>query len=160
MSSVSVTIDGLDAIEAMLSPENFESSCRRALELSAQAWRDDTKRLPAVSARKDGYDAKGIPVDTGSMAQRIQVESVSENQAVIAAKTNYSKAVHDGVAPYDLNRSVFIPGVGWRFIKKHPGFKARPFFDYALEAGTFVRIEKIWQDQFENSFLKARRVQR
>ena len=156
--SVTVSITGLDAIEKALAPEEFDRSVRRALELSAQAWRDDTKKLPPVSAKRDGWAAKGLPVDTGSMAQRIQVETVDDQGASVRAKTNYSKAVHDGSPPHDINSSVFIPGVGWRYIKKHPGNPARPFFDYALESGTLKRIEKIFQEQFESPFLKATRV--
>lgn len=160
MSGIQIEIVGLDQIQQALAPEVFNKSVHRALDLSAQTWRDDTKRLPAVSSRKNGWDAIGIPVDTGSMAQRVQVETVEETGATVKAKTNYSKAVHDGVSPHQRSKRTFVPGVGWKTTTfHHSGMPARPFFDYALQQGTLAKIEKIFQDQFEAPFLKAVRVQ-
>lgn len=94
--SVSIRIEGLDKIAAMVSPARFERAAQRGLERSSQVWRDETKKMPPVSAKTTGYDAIGIPVDTGRLRQSIQARQVSAVAAEVYAPVQYADAVHDG----------------------------------------------------------------
>jgi hypothetical protein len=139
----SITITGLDKVEKMLSPARFEQACSRSLDRASQIWRDETKQLPPVSASRTGYGAKGIPVAPlygGTLRQLIQARRVSNTVAEVYSGAKYSSYVYNGVKPFQMNRAVNIPGVGWRYIKTHPGMPARPFFEWSLELGAREKI--------------------
>jgi hypothetical protein len=126
-----ITITGIGNLTALLSDQNLTKALSRSIALSAQTLRDDTKKLPPVSARGTGYGAKGIPVDTGRMRQSIIARQISQFAAGVAAPVHYAKYVHDGTGK--------VP--------------ARPFFQYALEDfGTLKKIEIIFNEQISKAF--------
>ncbi len=124
-----VSVVGLDNALQSLDGSRFGAAVQRAVERSGQALRDDTKRLPPVSAKRTGYDARGIPVDSGRMRQSIQSRQITAIAAEIFAPVNYSGYVHDGTSR--------VP--------------ARPFFDWALEAGTAERIAQIFDKELSQA---------
>src|SRR5436190_1366340 len=115
---MTIQITGLEDLAKKLSPERMTQVLSRAVDRASQILRDDTKRMPPVSARTTGYGAIGIPVDTGLMRQQIQARKLQLLAADVIANTNYSRFVQDGTA------------------KMPP----RPFFQYALETGSTERI--------------------
>ena len=52
----------------------------------------------------------------------------------VGTNVEYGPYVEHGLGPYTLNKPVKIPGVGWRFIKEHPGIDAQPFLRPALDS--------------------------
>lgn len=46
--------------------------------------------------------------------------------------------LENGTRPHDINRSVLIPGVGWRYIKRHPGTFARSFMSEARNVASMT----------------------
>jgi len=97
--SLTVEITGLERIAAMTDPALFVQALDLAIERSAEAIRDDTKRLPPVSAKTTGYETHGIPVDTGRMRQSIQKRKLALLAAGVFADTNYSGFVQEGTGP-------------------------------------------------------------
>lgn len=93
---IEVVISGLEQIQAMVDVSAFERALDRGIERAAEAIRDDTKRLPPVSAARTGYGTKGIPVDTGHMRQMVQKRKVALMAAEIYVGTNYAGYVHQG----------------------------------------------------------------
>lgn len=128
---IEVQIAGLDKVEAMLDPGAFETALGRGIERAAEAVRDDSKRMPPVSAARTGFDAHGIPVDTGRMRQSIQKRKLALLAAEVYADTNYSKFVHDGTSR----------------------MQARPFFEWELvDFGGKERIAAIISESLSRLF--------
>lgn len=96
--SLTIRIEGLDRIAQMVSPHRLDRAVERGLERASQAWRDETKKMPPVSGPRDGYDAVGIPVDTGRLRQSIQARKVSAVAAEVYAPVQYGSYVHDGTS--------------------------------------------------------------
>lgn len=117
--SVSVIIDGLDKMIAVCDPQRFVAEVDRAVFISATHIRDITKQIPPVSAKRTGYAALGIPVDTGLMRQRLISRKNGVMDASVTAETDYSKMVHDGTSR----------------------MPARPFFTWTLQ--NFGGLESI-----------------
>jgi hypothetical protein len=95
---ITVQIEGLDKFLDICDPERFISEVGRAVQVSASTLRDDTKKLPPVSAKRTGYAALGIPVDTGRMRQSIRAQKDGPLEASVIADVNYSGYVHEGTA--------------------------------------------------------------
>lgn len=96
MAEVSIEFKGFDKIEAMLDPVRFVQEMDRTVDLMGQELRDYAKTLPPVSAKRTGYEPRGIPVDTGRLRQSIEKRKTQLLAVDVAAATAYSKFVHDG----------------------------------------------------------------
>lgn len=89
--------------------------------------------------RKHAYQFEAVakenaPLDTGALRNSIHVSDVSELTATIQDGVEYGVYQEFGVAhPYTIDAPVYIRGVGWRYIKIHPGLKPQPFFTPAAE---------------------------
>src|SRR4051812_13297665 len=115
----------------MFDPGIFIRAVDLAVERSAEAIRDDTKRLPAVSAKTTGYEAHGIPVDTGRMRQAIQKKKLGLLTVGVYADTNYSGAVSQGTSR----------------------MPPRPFFEWELnEFGGKEKIKRIVSSTLQQLF--------
>lgn len=119
---VTVKNAGLIEKQLLLFPEKAEKVFSQAVQRSAEALRDDVKKLPPVSAKTTGYGAKGIPVDTGFLRQSIRKKNINKLAAGVSPKARYGAPVHDGT--------------------KH--MQARPFFEWALELGSQEKIDNIF----------------
>jgi hypothetical protein len=99
--NVSISLTGLDQFTQKL--RSFPTDGMRKI--------DDTKLMPPVSAKTTGYDAIGMPVDTGLTRQMIVMADMGYLAAQVYAGTGYSGFIDQGTS-------------------KMP---ARPFFQWALE---------------------------
>lgn len=131
--TVVVTANGLQQIQGILSNAKLVRTLGKALSEASASARDMTKKLPAVSAKSTGYDARGIPVDTGRMRQSIQKKRMSLLAAGVFANANYSGFVHDGTSRV----------------------KDRPFFKWMLELGGRDKIQFILERHLSN-FLRGK----
>ena len=122
--SLTIAVSGLDEVMRRFEPAKVQQTLHTALQRSTEALRDDTKKLPPVSKATTGFDAVGIPVNTGFLRQSIQTLDISLLAAGVVAYANYSGYVHDGTGR----------------------MPARPFFQWALEAGAQDHIQKIFED--------------
>jgi len=131
--SFQVTIDGFDRIQGIVDPVRFDNAIDKALVRSGQILRDETKKMPPVSASRTGYGAKGIPVAPkygGTLRDEIYSKRMSRLAVGIIAPVGYSLYVHQGTS-------------------KMPG---RPFFRWALEVfGVSKLIENEFTRQISNS---------
>ncbi len=127
--SVTLELTGFDKIASMLDPGRYDRAIARVVDRGAQIWRDETKKMPAVSAKTTGYGAKGIPVDSGRLRQSIQARRVSAVAAEVYAPVQYASYVHDGTG--------VVP--------------ERPFFDFALELGATEKIGTMANDEFQTA---------
>jgi hypothetical protein len=96
--SLTVTITGLEAIRAMVDSNAFVQKLDTAIDRAAEFIRDDTKRLPAVSAKTTGYGEEGIPVDSGRMRQAIVKRKLNLLTVGVFADVNYSGFVSEGTS--------------------------------------------------------------
>jgi len=109
--------------------------------------------LITVAVKIEG-DAKLLaPVDTGRLAGSITyatkkkasgVESPATHSdgvstprnkwmAYVGTNVEYAADVEYGTRPHSINGPVKIRGVGWRYIKKHPGTKKQSFLRAAID---------------------------
>lgn len=123
---MTVEIVGLDKMLAAADPTRFDRAVERILERGVQAWRDNSKKLPPVSAKTTGYGEKGIPVDSGRLRQSIQSRRISSIAAEVYTPVKYASHVHDGTSR--------VP--------------ERPFFVWSFEFGTQVDLERIVTEEF------------
>lgn len=122
MSGIEITIEGIDEWLTMVDPQRFTREMDWAVQRSAEFLRDNTKKLPPVSAARTGYQTPGIPVDTGRLRQAIQKRKLALMAAEIYTGTHYAGYVHDGTSR----------------------MPARPFFKWSLEEfGGEEAVEKI-----------------
>lgn len=129
---LTVEIKGLEKFQAMLEPKRFDRACDRILDRGAQTWADETKKMPAVSAKTTGYDAKGMPVDSGLTRQSIHAFRAALLASGVKASTNYASHIRDGTS-------------------KMP---ARDFFLFALEDfGAMKKIDDIVNEEFSRAFV-------
>ena len=96
MAEVEISWDGLDKFMEIVDPVRFVNEIDRAMDRASSLLRDETKRMPAVSAKTTGYAALGIPVDTGRMRQSIQKRKIGTFEYEVYADTNYSAFIHEG----------------------------------------------------------------
>jgi HK97 gp10 family phage protein len=117
---------GKDVLKNLMKyPEVAKRHYARAVDVGAQILRDDTKKMPAVSASRTGYDAKGIPVDTSRMRTSINKRKIALLAAGVRTNTKYGVFVHEGT-------------------KK---MKARPFFEWALkDFGVQKKIDDLFAE--------------
>jgi hypothetical protein len=124
-----IEISGLDSVTRMLQGASQQNTYDRILDRCAQAWADETKKMPAVSAKTTGYGTKGIPVDTGRLRQSIHSRRISSIAAGVVAPVQYASFIHEGTG--------VMPD--------------RPFFDWALELGGLRRMEGIVNEELSRS---------
>lgn len=108
---IQIEFIGFDKLLKLTDAVRTTNLLDKAVDKMAQTLRDETKKLPPVSAKRTGYAAKGIPVDTGRLRQSIQKQKVALMAADVFAATNYARQVHQGTGS--------VP--------------ARPFFVWAYE---------------------------
>ena len=128
---LTVEITGLDAWQKALEPQAFNRACDRILDRGSQTWADETKKMPPVSAKTTGYDAKGMPVDSGRTRQSIHNRRISNIAAGVVAPVSYGEKIRFGTAT--------MPG--------------RDFFLFALEDfGAKQKIDGIVQEELSRDF--------
>lgn len=130
--SIKLTISGLNDVKHMIDPSRFSDEMDSAVDQAAAMLRDETKRMPAVSASRTGYAAKGIPVAPkygGTLRQSIRKRKLGVLMAEVSGGASYSGYVHEGTS-------------------KMP---ARPFFKWLLE--DFQGAKKV-EAVFERAFRK------
>jgi HK97 gp10 family phage protein len=98
MSGISITIDGLDEWKDLVDPARFTKEMDSAVQRAAEMLRDETKRMPPVSAATTGYETPGIPVDHGRLRQSIAKRRLGLMAAEVFTSTNYAGFVHDGTS--------------------------------------------------------------
>jgi len=103
-------------------PEKSTAVYTKAVNEASAKFRDMTKSLPPVSASRTGWDAKGIPVDTGDLRGRINYRKVAGIAAGLFSAAAHGVPVHEGT----------------------PTMKARPYFQWALELGAQKAIDAIF----------------
>lgn len=99
--SVSVTIEGLDKFLTVLDPARFTKEMDKAVDRASQVLRDDTKKMPPVSAARTGYEQKGIPVAPkygGTLRQSIQKRKLGLMAAEVYVGAHYGDFVHGGTS--------------------------------------------------------------
>lgn len=95
--------------------------------------------VAAMMIKKHAYEFEAVakanaPLRFGALRNSIHVEGLSELSASIQDGVEYGVYQEFGVNhPYTIDSPVFMPGIGWRYIKTHPGFPAQPFFTPAAE---------------------------
>jgi hypothetical protein len=124
--SITLQFEALDKLLSMVDPTKFERTIDTILQNGGAIWRDETKKLPPVSGPRDGYGARGVPVDSGLTRQMIGSRKVSAVALEIFGGTQYSGYVHEGTSR--------VP--------------PRPFFLYALEDGAMEKIGMMARDEF------------
>ena len=126
MTSVQIEISGVEKIVRDLEryPQKAAQVYGNAVQQAGSVYRDYTKALPAVSASRTGYGAKGMPVDTGRLRGSIQKKKLQALAVGIGPTVKYGKFVHGGVD----SRSV----------------PARPFMEWSLELGAQKMIDAIF----------------
>lgn len=95
---ITIEIAGLDALCRKVDPRRLEAALDEGIQRSAQVLRDESKRLPPVSAARTGYGAKGIPVDTGRLRQSIQARRTRLMGADVFTNAGYGGFVHRGTS--------------------------------------------------------------
>lgn len=95
---ITLEITGLGKIAGKIAPERLDRAMDLAVDRAAQVLRDETKRLPAVSAARTGYGAKGVPVDTGRMRQSLRVRKLRMLAADVYTGVKYGGYVHSGTS--------------------------------------------------------------
>jgi hypothetical protein len=124
--SLTVEIVGLDKMLSTVDPSRFDHAVQRILDRGIQSWRDNTKKMPAVSAKTTGYGEHGIPVDSGRLRQSIQSRRLSAVAAGVYSPVRYASSVHEGTSR----------------------MPPRPFFQWSFEMGTQQDIERIVTEEF------------
>lgn len=93
---ITIEITGLDSFLAQIAPARLTQAIDKSVDRAAEVLRDHTKQMSPVSAKRNGYNEHGIPVDTGRMRQSIQKRKTQLLAAEVGAYVNYSSYVHDG----------------------------------------------------------------
>ncbi len=96
--NVAVEIEGIEAWLKVTDGDRFLVEMDRTLRQGSAMLRDAAKRMPPVSAKRTGYAALGIPVDTGLTRQKIVSKKNGPLDYSDVAETNYSGYVHDGTS--------------------------------------------------------------
>jgi len=77
----------------------------------------------------------------------------SPNEVWIGTNVEYAEAVEYGTRPYEINAPVKIKGVGWRYIKRHPGISGQSYLRHALDIER-KRSIKLLRDAIEADYGK------
>lgn len=90
--------------------------------------------INAASGGGDKGQSNTYKDNTGkSYDSDLRSVSVSDFDLAIGSNVEYATAIEFGAAAHDINSPVNIRGVGWRYIKKHPGFKGDSFLYWGLK---------------------------
>ena len=132
------------------------------------------KALVEIGGLIEGDAALEAPRKTGRLAGSItyatkQTQSAVEapatrkdqigkpskrNEVWIGTNVEYAEAMEYGADPFELNRAVNIKGVGWRFIKHHPGMPDQRYLRPALDRNRKNAI-KILRDALRQEYGKG-----
>ena len=88
--------------------------------------------LPRAALDVEAEAVRRVPVDRGGLKGSIS-SRVDGDQAIIGTNLEYAEAVEYGSRPHTINSPVKIKGVGWRYIKTHPGTTAQPYLRPAID---------------------------
>lgn len=105
--------------------QRAEREYGEAVQIAGQRYRDFVKQMQAVSAPRDGYSARGIPVASGNLRRSIRSRKISNLAAGVGIgkpAEKYGHVIHDGSRRYSKVR-------------------ARPFFQWALDMGALKLID-------------------
>jgi len=117
--SIEISISGVEEALKKLDPERYRIYMARYLEASADL-------VASVSASL-------APRRTGRLSSSIRTSRRGELLYEVYYGAPYTVYVEKGVRPFNLQRPIMIEGVGWRFIKTHPGIKPAGFIKKAIE---------------------------
>jgi HK97 gp10 family phage protein len=73
-----------------------------------------------------------VPVDIGNLKGSINHRREGY-QAIVGSNAEYAEDVEYGTGPHYIGAPVNIRGVGWRYIKNHPGTKEQPYMRPAID---------------------------
>lgn len=118
--SIEISISGVREALEKLNPDKYKLLIARYLETSAEM-------VAAVSTTL-------APKRTGRLSSSIKTSRRGELVYEVVSMAPYSLYVEKGVRPFILQRPVMIEGLGWRFIKIHPGIKPAGFLSKAVES--------------------------
>lgn len=94
----------------------------------------------------ESYAKQAAPLDTGALRNSIHTDGAGLEMTVQDG-VEYGIYQELGVDhPYFINSPVYISGVGWRYIVRHPGFPAQPFMVPA--------VERVAETYFETFFME------
>lgn len=117
--SIEISVSGVEELLEKLCPEKSRSLMAKYLEASAEL-------VASVSAAL-------APRRTGRLSSSFKASRRGELLYEVVSSAPYTLYVEKGVKPFTLQRSIMIRGVGWRFIKTHPGIKPSGFLSRAIE---------------------------
>ena len=122
----------------------------------------ELKKIVRRNPWRVGKRGGGVPVDTGHLRDYGHYTRIEPMRAVYGVDNkivNYARYIHEGTSPHTIRaktKSVLAnKKTGQIFGKevKHPGMKARPWLDYALEKSK-PKI-RILQDQLAENIIKS-----
>lgn len=92
-------------------------------------------------------DAKSrAPYKTGTLKRNIDYEITDypdrSFSGAVGTDLEYAPGIEYGRDPFWLDKPVKIEGVGWRWVKQHPGNKPQPF----LRPAVYNNIEAVAQE--------------
>ncbi len=107
------------------------------------SWKRRALEKAAITV--EGRAINRVPVDTGRLKGSITHETYDE-EAHVGTNIEYAPHIEYGTRSHMINSPVKIRGVGWRYIKRHPGTKAQPFLRPALDGkkAAILRDFKSW----------------
>ncbi len=112
------------------------------------SWKRRALEKAAITV--EGRAINRVPVDTGLLKGSITHETYEE-EAHVGTNKKYAPHVEYGTRSHMINGPVRIRGVGWRYIKMHPGTKAQPFLRPAMDESR-RDIRQIISDEWRNAF--------
>lgn len=59
--------------------------------------------------------------------------SLNDNEFAVGTNVEYAPAIELGARRHPINSPVLIKGVGWRYIKEHPGYSGDSFLYWAMK---------------------------
>lgn len=101
---------------------------------------------------------KHAPRDTGKYANSWDLGSIdiSGNKITITIETPmgelYLILEEEGSDPHLINGPVLIKGVGWRYIKKHPGFPPMPHVLPAIRRILDTKLQEFYEESARECF--------
>jgi hypothetical protein len=76
---------------------------------------------------------KTYKYEGGSGDREMKTVNLQVGEGAVGTNVEYAGAIEFGSRAHDINSPVLIKGVGWRYIKKHPGFAGDSFLYWAAK---------------------------
>ena len=96
------------------------------------------------------------PAVTGNLRNSIGNRKTGPTSGEVYSNAEYAVYVEFGSASFFLGKSVYIKGVGWRYIGQHPGTPEQPYMRPALDEYK-ARANKDWGQAVRKSYASNKR---